>query len=266
MSVSIKEMPHGDRAFVIHRKINKDGIALVFFDLDSTPWCICGFCGCGWEARVEENLVDLAKWYVEHCRYSPVQPHPTSERLSEVALAKTMSGAFPCEGTRHTFKRRRKRLLHEGFITQLLGEEVVAKMTRTEKVPVCRMCLSRETSCCAGRVPISVTMLRAGKKMEPILCTEDLEKLGFEHNLLCQKHSGLNAETVAALNNVVQDLKRSHPGEGSHPSPPSSTSKRHRLLVGAVVDGRAGDAIKEWPIDKSTGIKFFHRMCLKAKD
>jgi len=117
MSVSVEEMPHGGRAFVVHRKVNKERVALVFFDLDNTPFCVCGFCGCGCEARVGENLEDLASWYVEHCRYSPIQPHPTGERLSEVALAKAMAGAFPCEGTRHTFKRRRKRLLHEGFIT-----------------------------------------------------------------------------------------------------------------------------------------------------
>jgi len=119
--------------------------------------------------------------------------------------------------------------------------------------------LGRGSSCCIERIPMKVTMLRAGEKLEPIFCSTNTEQLQFEYNLLCPpppppppspgQQPGPNAETVAAFNNVVQDLKRSRPGDGSGPSPPSSASKKHKVHVGAVVDGRAGIAIEERPGD-----------------
>jgi len=194
------------------------------------------------------------------------------ELLSQKSLAELMVEAVGATSTRDGFSKRRSRLLPKSQLLQILGSDVVSSLTLTPNVTVSRCCISREGRCCVGRTPMTVDMYRAGERMEPILCTDDLEKLQFEHNLLCpppppppsEQQSRPNDEAVSAFDSVVQDLKRSRPEDGSGPTPPPSAFKKHKVHVGAVVDGGAGIAIEERPIDKSAGTKFLHKMFLKA--
>jgi len=154
-------MPTGGKVYIVHRKLTVDKPAIVFCDYRETSFSFCGFCGAGCKSRQGENLEDVAQRFVRHCKYGSKDgcacPHPTAERLSEVALARAMADALPSEGTRHMFRVERAALFHEDFVAGLLGEDVVATLTRTDDVRVCKRCLSRETRCCVGRVPMTVT-------------------------------------------------------------------------------------------------------------
>ena len=280
MSFTQHQLPGGGRATVIHRKLTQGRPLLIHSDLPLNSCFLCGLCGASILLQKGHTLEDASKTFHTHCKNhrhgrGTIPAHPTSEVHSEKILTGLLQITSGATSTRATFEIGRSRLRSTTFLKTVFGEEFLSSLTFTPNVTVSRCCLSREARCCVGRTQMTVDMYRAGDKMEPILCSDDLEKLQFEHNLLCPpppppppppgQQSGPNAETVAAFNNVVQDLKRSRPGEGSGPSPPSSASKKHKVHVGAVVDGRAGIAIEERPGDKTAGSKFLYEMFLEAK-
>jgi len=118
-----------------------------------------------------------------------------------------------------------------------------------------------------GRTQMSVDMYRAGEQMEPILCTDDLEKLQFEHNLLCPPPP----PPPAALAQITTWSRRwlGAPRTSSHAglSTPESDAKVRRILTfGEDKDGVTMFSVEDVPVDETSDAQYALKMLRRSKE